>query len=451
MNRTSRQRDLRRWLLPALVTAYAVLTLLLIVRVPMGAAPDEMAHIEYVQYLATQGGLPIFRPLGALHPGYEFHQPPLYYALCASLYRAAPDEVRNYLCRLVSLLCGAATLVFLWHSVVALFPQNRELPVLATGFAALWPMHQGVGASAGNDALAGLVCAASFWVMARGARRPWQTNESILLGALIGLGLLTKNTCLVIAPAALGAAWMWAQRSSTTHADSQGDLSAALKSIGAIAAVALVVSGWWLWRNTRLYGDPLALRIFDEAFSKSSPRPGALMTGLGLSLPAYLRALLLILFATTWGFFGGPNTAIEKLNPFGVLRPTPEAAQAVLWASVPMLTCAAATVVAAIGLWRWMQTWRSYDLVTRTALLWWLCGFVLVLLAWVKFNIMQYQAQARYLHAALLPMALGGALGWQQALGSLWKGHGLWIGAALLALTLVGLTLWNAFGWRTLV
>ena len=76
-----------RWVLPSLVALYAALTLLLIARVPLGTAnvPDEWAHFEYVEHLATRGTLPVFRPQGAPHPGYEFHQPPLYYALCAPL------------------------------------------------------------------------------------------------------------------------------------------------------------------------------------------------------------------------------------------------------------------------------------------------------------------------------------------------------------------------------
>src|SRR5215211_4748595 len=115
------------WILPVLMAVYVVLTLLLIVRVPLNAAPDEFAHIKYVEHVAVTGKLPVFEAHGPPNPGYEFHQPPLYYALCAPLWRATPEGMQGTMCRLVSLICGAATLVLLWHAVVALFPENRAL------------------------------------------------------------------------------------------------------------------------------------------------------------------------------------------------------------------------------------------------------------------------------------------------------------------------------------
>ena len=429
--------------MPLLVGLYCVLTLLLIARVPIGAAPDEGPHLDYVEYLATRRALPVFQAAKAPDYGYEFHQPPLYYALCAPLWKATGTTVRPYLCRLVSLLCGALTLVLLWHSVVALFPHNRGLALVATSFAALWPLHQAVGASASNDALAGLICAAIFFIIARAATqdRGWQMRDVALLGVLIGLGLLTKTTCLVVGMVAVGAAWHVARLTS----NSASDKGAAFRAAAVVTGVALLIGGWWLVRNQILYGDPLALGIFNAAFAQSSPGPAVFFAG-GVSVLTYLRALLLILFCTAWGIFGGPNTAITVLNPFGVRGPSP----AVLPALGPMLICAVATVAAVWGLWRWTKAWRSLPPASRVALAWWVIGFCLVALAWIQFNTRYFQAQARYFHPALLPMALAAALGWWHVF-PVERRSARWLGVALLGATLLGLTLWNVFGWRTLV
>jgi len=435
--------------LPLLVALYCVLTLLLIMRVPVGAAPDELAHLEYVKHLATQSTLPVFKTVGGSDPGYEFHQPPLYYAVCAPLWQAAGERGGPHFCRLVSLLCGALTLVLLWRAVAALFPNKSNLPPLATGFAALWPLHQGVGASAGNDALAGLICAAIFAVIARASNRAWQTRDAILLGILTGLGLLTKTTCLAIGLVAMGAAWSLARQGESDATRETGSTRRAILQPCLALAVALLFGGWWLARNQMRYGDPFALGAFNAAFGKTSPGP-AMFLAAGVSLLDYLRITASILFCTAWGFFGGPNTAIRYLNPFGTQGPPPALLPVVRVMLVPMLICAAASGIALWGVSRWVRTWRDCMAGTRAALAWWFIGLLLVALAWAQFNTRYFQAQARYFHPALLPLALAFALGWRQALGDFWKGRALWIFSILFGCTLAALTLANAFGWRTL-
>ena len=453
------------WVLPLIIGVYVALTLLLIARVPLGKAPDEIPHMLYVETLAQRGQLPVFDAAGGTtNPGYEFHQPPLYYALCAPLWRVAGAGVQNYACRLVSLVCGAATLWFLWNAVATLFPQRRELPMLATAFAALLPMHQAAGASANNDALAGLLCAAVFNRVAYMSTHAAGRRDAVVMGVLIGLGLLTKTTFLAMGVVALCALWMpAANRDRAENESTQGEttletlsakpsrLSAALPDSVVMIGVALLLSGWWLARNGRLYGDIFALGTFNRAFGNEGS--GALAQGFfaGMVPPlAYARAMILTLFCTFWGVFGGPNTALEKLNPFGNSGPRADAL-----AAVPaMMVCALASALVLCGLWRCGAKWRaqsaidSQERARRFALCCWMLGFALVFAAWLQFNTHYFQAQARYFHPALLPIALGFALGWRAMLSSR---RALIAASALFALTLLGLSLWNAFGWRTLV
>lgn len=426
----------------ACILVYTLLTAALIFSVPIGAAPDEGAHLEYAQHLAENKSLPIFEPKGANSPGYEFHQPPLYYSVAALAYGVLPHNTAAYAARIISLFCGALTLVFLWHSIRLLFPDDRVLAPLATGFGALWPLHLGVGASAGNDAIAGAMCAGVFWAMARLARRietpEYSWRDAAIAGVFCGLGILSKSTSLVIAIAGILSAWHLARNNKSTRAFTPPII---------VAGVMLLICGWWLARNTMLYGDPLAARIFDEAFKNSSPRPQALIAATGISLFGYVRAFFLILFATCWGLFGGPNTAITMLNPFGARGPRFEA-----YAALPLMPFfLIATVVALWGFWKWkMRESKTPEISesARIALLWWGIGFGLVVLALARFNLIQFQAQARYLHPALLPMCLIFALGWKTIFG---EDRALRIFSVCFGAVLLLITLWNVFVWKTLV
>lgn len=429
-----------RWVLSVLLAVYIILTSLLIINIPINGAPDEAAHVQYVHHLAATGTLPVFIPLGSNYPGYEFHQPPLYYLLCVPLWKATGAGVQYYMCRLVSLLCGALTLVLLWRAVVALFPNDSRLPIITTGFAALWPLHQGVGASAANGALSCLFCSVVFYTIARASQRQWKMSDSLLAGLFVGCGILTATSSLVMLFVATGAAWYFVSRDNT-----QGSNDSPVYAAAAVVGVALLISGWWLMRNQRLYGDALALGIFNQAFSKSNPGPAQFLTAFPLA--TYLRAFLTILFCTTWGIFGGPETANKMLNPFGTHGPRPEALPGLLFG----LACIIATVLVIWGLVRLMKSWQSQPASTLAALRWWGIGFILVLLSFVQFNLHYYQAQARYLHPALLPMAVAFGLGWREVFGGSDNTKLLWLASSLFGGVLLLLSLWNAFGWRTLV
>jgi hypothetical protein len=432
----------------ACLLAYAVLTALLIVTVPINKAPDEGAHLEYAQYLAQKKSFPVFKPLGANAPGYEFHQPPLYYVLVAPSY-AISENAAPYLARMISLLCSILTLVFLWNALRLLFPGDELLANLTTGFAAIWPLHVAVGASAGNDALAGAMCAGMFWSVARLAarlsRREYSWRDAALIGIFFGLGMLSKSTALVVGIAALGATFHLLRRAERESGERAGSTPIVATSV--VLGFAILLCGGWLMHNTVLYGDPLAAKIFDEAFANSPSRREFLQTATGAFGWEYLRAWFTICFATCWGFFGGPNTAIAMLNLFGSRGPRFEAFSVLPVMFFPL----AATVVALFGFAKWK--WRELRTpllppLSRIALLWWGVALLLAVVVLFRFNLTYFQAQARYLHPALLPMALVFALGWREVFGA---GRALRAFSIGFGAILILLTLWNAFGWKTLV
>ncbi|MDF2439865.1 MAG: hypothetical protein JWN98_849 [Abditibacteriota bacterium] len=443
------------------VFVYAVLTAALVVRVRWGATPDEAAHVSYVEFVAARNELPVFNPIAQQdNPGgYEFHQPPLYYAVSALGWKALPAGVQNYWCRFVSLICGALTVWLVGLACRRVL--SPHVAILATAFCALWPMHQAVGASSGNDAMAGLVCAALFLTMTRWIDRAPTMRDAMLVGALIGVGILTKTTCLIVGVVAIGALAHFAMRNLNDQVNQSTDEApqSTLRPVPAVAtalAVSALIGGWWLWRNQSLYGDPFAQNAFNRAFGfdirtgKGSPGPAELMM-LGSSFGTIMRGLLLSVFWTCWGFWGGPESAQMVINGYR---------NQIDWVrfmpATPLIAaCALASLFTLIGAIKAFMSRGSQEgdesapMVQR----WWAIGLLLVSLAWVSFAARYLAAgQARYFHAALLPLCVFGALYWAHFWGSaVVNTRRLTIASALFGGVLLTISGWNILAWRTLV
>jgi len=422
--------------MPLFVVVYSVLTLLLIVRVPLGQAPDEAAHWEYARHIATQHALPIFMGAPPPQPGYEFHQPPLYYLLCAPFWMLLNDQLASYSSRIVSALFGLATLVLIGKAARHLWPQRDDFMVLATGFAALWPLHLSVSAASGNDAAAGFFCAALFYGMARGGTQGWNQRDVLWIGCCAGLGLWAKTTTLPVSIVTLLLAWGLSRQERAPH---YGRLPAPV----VMALVGLIVAAPLLIRNQLLYGDPLGWSAFAQAATAGTPG-FPLMSQAGISFFVYVRGLLLILFCTAWGFFGGPGRAVNAI------RPLAEAPQPLPAPLLPLVAvCALATLVGVIGLVRPRTPMsEADDENSRVVMRWWYVGLLLIFLGWAQFAYQHFSgAQARYLHPALLPMCVLGALAWS----NIFVGRTRLIATLFFGGTLLTLTLLNLFVWRTLV
>jgi hypothetical protein len=259
--------------------------------------------------------------------------------------------------------------------------------------------------------------------------------------------MLTKTNSLPICVAAFG--WtIHASLKSVTRipVSTESGVSArakieVLRNSSIVLVVAILICGPWLVRNTILYGEPLAIRVFEEAFRNSMPRPSHFLAA-GIDIFTYLRALLTIFFCTIWGVYGGPNTALSLLRPFGT-GPLPAALT-----SLPLLlACMAASLAAVLGLVR-VSPWRDTDGKTRRVLVWWGIATALIFVAWGNLNLIQFQGQARLVNPALLPLAIFAAHGWRTLFGNSRAGA---FATAGFALVLLALTFLNAFGWRTLV
>ena len=447
------------------VGVYVLLGLALIARVPLSLAPDESAHWEYIQHIAATRSLPVFSGAAPPQPGYEFHQPPLYYLLAAPAWALLSAGAQQYSARLVSLVCGALTVWLVLASARAMFGEGtvaRRAGILA----ALWPLHIAIGSSSNNDALAGLCCAALFWRLSLLSKRAPDVRDGVWIGALAGLGLLSKSTTLTVSVAAVLGLWHLSRRAfASVRSEQVQVLAGATKTkstpqvlveaprlaepgrvLGAAFGAALVVCGWMLVRNTTLYGDALAF----GAFKAASDAATGLSMSVALQVGAaglYARNVLLVLVATSWGFYGGINTALKVVNPFS---PSPQwpggwlALTALFLLAASTWTLGRGSMLAVrVGARLRSRAGSSRDVVW----LWWSVAVALAGLAYAQFALSNFSgAQGRYLAPALLPFCVLAARAWDDLPRAV-RVPLSWI----VALILLALTLANALLWRTLV
>lgn len=413
---------LNRLVLVLVLLVYAVTATLYAVYTPPWQAPDEPAHYNYIRALAEEQALPVieegdydqeylgrltsrkFPPELSIVPlRYEDHQPPLYYLLAVPIYLLFRGALIPL--RLLSVALGLLLLTVVHRLARTLFPDRPFLALAATALIALLPQHVAMTAAVNNDTLAELVLATALWLAVSPHPRPW------VLGAVLGLALLTKTTAYVALPVALLALW-W-----TTENRMQTPASQIFRALLA----ALLLSGPWLLRDITIYGwtDPLGLARHN-AVVQGQPRTAEWLAQygpLGLAL-RFLRTT----FQSFWGQFG--------------------------WMGVPMhppvyLALAVLSALLGLGFLAWWLDRRRPRLtpLQRRGTLLLTFSATLTLLSYLWYNLTFVQHQGRYLFPALVPLALAGALELEW-----WTGRRA--GVLLLGVGLMGIPLALAWALR---
>ncbi len=95
-----------------------------------------------------------------------------------------------------------------------------------------------------------LMCSVAIWMCVRVARGTASVRDRVMLGAALGLGLLTKLTVIGMLPAVI-LAHVWDPRVDEPRKREQRITRACLTLLGAAA-----IAGWWYARNSWLYGTP---------------------------------------------------------------------------------------------------------------------------------------------------------------------------------------------------
>ncbi len=422
-------------LLIPIILIYLMIGVLFIIYTPAWQAPDEPAHYNYVRQLA-EGRLPVieagdydqdyltevvfisrFAPQYSLESiEYEDWQPPLYYLLQTPIYLVNDGSLTTM--RLFSLLLGAGVVILAYALVQKLAPQEQWLALTTAVFVAFLPQHMAMVTSANNDALAELLIAAVLYALVIiGQSQTFRARDYLFLGILLGLGYLTKGTVYPIT-AVVGLVLIW-------HFWQEWQQMIKAGSLVFIPAF-LLGSLWWI-RNIVVYGG---LDILGKAAHDSvvvgQPRTAEWVARYGLT--DTIGRFVQTTFNSFWGQFGWmtvPMTYPSWLYPL-------------LWLFTGLAL--AGLIVAAFTGRRSLSEHKLPILILLTL-------FMLTLGVHVGYNLTFVQHQGRYLFPALIPIALGMAVGlglWFRPMRRRWP-HIVFAIPAALAMALIALDLYALF------
>jgi 4-amino-4-deoxy-L-arabinose transferase-like glycosyltransferase len=245
--------------LTLLLVAVAVLGATWALLVPPGQAPDEPAHIGYVQVLAEDFRLPDEKPgltfsreqelasaysnvnqtaqvlltkpewsklaeedwrradaklpksargegghSGSAGPNPARANPPLYYLWESIPYLAASGGDffdRLYAMRIWSVLLLLVTTAATWLLIGELTNRRRSLQLAGAAVVGMQPMAVFVSSSVNPDAALMACFALAFWLGARVLRRGLTARDGLALGAVTALAIVTKGTGYALVPA----------------------------------------------------------------------------------------------------------------------------------------------------------------------------------------------------------------------------------------------------------
>jgi hypothetical protein len=266
------------------------------------STPEKPSGAAFRHYFAGPHGdlgRPVprrYRPTE--HPNWEpRQQPPLYYLLLTPFYRIARDwswPDHFLLLRLASwavAFAGFAIGCRATQRCLAGWGVPKAALLAVPAWPILFPEFFPEMARLGNDSLA-LFFAGIAWQLTVGLAAGPRIGGAILLGAALGLGLLTKSFFLPVSMG-LGLFFLYAavRRREPRH----------LRDIVIALVIAGLIGGYWYLQNYRTYGSVFGMTEFAAA-----ARYGGLFGGL-LRLPPSLLAgelahgLALMVATFVWG------------------------------------------------------------------------------------------------------------------------------------------------------
>jgi 4-amino-4-deoxy-L-arabinose transferase-like glycosyltransferase len=234
------------WLL---AVAYVAIAWALSVVQPLTCTPDEVAHMQYVHFLAEHRRLPVWEPDGG-EAGYESQHPPAYYALMAGVYSifgGLEERWRWHLLRWATIGLGCVLFAACARLFRRLWPDEAALAWVATATTMLMPLTILYTGYINPDSLAQLCCAVTLLLAAETALGRPHLGRAVWLGAAVGLGCLAKLSAapaLLVALLAYRLQWRRARSHEVFH------------SVAVTLVACIAVCGWWYARNALLYGTP---------------------------------------------------------------------------------------------------------------------------------------------------------------------------------------------------
>ena len=400
----------RQWILVVILGLYFVVAGAFSVATPIFEAPDEPQHFFYARHLAQTGRLPVAKE-GTLW-AQEATQPPLYYALTATVIAAVhtsdaeavaqrnphaaigvplyPDNKNAYvhtqaerfpwrgtvlavhLARLVSVLLGSVT-VWMTYRLGLEVGFGEVVSLAGAAVVAFLPQFGFISGAVNNDNLVTALAAVGLVLLMRYLRRGPSPRHAVALGLVAGLATLAKlSGAGLLGLFVVAGVWQaWRRRDA-----------AWLRDVGIMLAVWAAMTGWWFARNAAVYGDPTATaRMVEMMGRRVGPVSFAAMWG-------ELRGLV----GSFWGLFGWFNV------------PAPAAMYRMFY----LLALAA---VAGWGLRVVLR--RGRERWPGAGVLWLLVWALIILAGLARWTAQTLASQGRLLFPALPALALLMAAGWE--------------------------------------
>ncbi len=301
-----------RWLLLAL---WVILAINNILKVPIELGMDAQQHYEYIEYVANTGRVPL------APEGWQMFQSPLYYILSAlvwkiPLWRWFGMTSAMLLLRIIPLFCGLLQVELAYRASKYVFPQRQDLQVWGTVIGGLLPMNLYISQVVGNEPLSGLLSASAViigFLLLTSEQKVISDRHFILLGAALGLALLTKVTAvLLVPPAVILVMYVLHKRNQPLH-------YIILRTV-LVSGIIFVLSGWYYIRNWIELGRPFVGGWESTVWWQD---PGYrtlsdfLSFGQSLSLPIYsaVQGFWDSLYSTLWLDGGLSGIGVYKYRP----------------------------------------------------------------------------------------------------------------------------------------
>jgi hypothetical protein len=331
-------------------------------------------------------------------PNWEGQHPPLYDLALTPLFRVArvlPYRDALFVLRLASWMLAFAGLAAGALGTLCLAPAwaRRHAPLMAA-WPFLEPQAIATLARLGNDSACLLEAGVAWLLLLRLSERPARPLPVLGLGAVLGLGLLTKAFFL---PIGVGAAAYLAFVGWRTGARGRGLLAAVV-----VVVVAAAIGGWWYVAQYGLTHDLTGGTDFVALQSQGGLAAGLARNASPLALARGLAAL-----AATFSWTGSWSLA----------RP-------------PEVTILGPLLLAAIPLVTWLARLRRLPTLAWAPVF--LAGPLVVsllyhVLAFVALTGRGASTPGYYLHILAAPLAFAVALGWRRG----WLLPALWAYTAL--------------------
>jgi 4-amino-4-deoxy-L-arabinose transferase-like glycosyltransferase len=157
---------------------------------------DSGSNPSYAVKYPDPGGL-VYYPSGWI---YTANHPPLYYLTMLPVYwlsSAGSVETQLYALRLAAIPFGLVAIFFTFMTARVVFPGDRFIATLAPAFVGLQPQLGYEAAMLNNDIAAIALTTIVFYLLALGLRRRFPWRICVLTGLVFGLAMLVKNTSAV--------------------------------------------------------------------------------------------------------------------------------------------------------------------------------------------------------------------------------------------------------------